>query len=142
MPAWYWLLPPLGLLIAAPFGLPPFAMTLLTDRFVYKFYRKQKSPGIVFVMASIGVMFMLNGIVRFVLMLVFMQSLYAALHAPGHGFPEVLALSSLVACGDDGEGASSTDGTVGIRAGDEQLTPPGLTTPDAADVARWMANCG
>jgi membrane-bound serine protease (ClpP class) len=36
-----------------------------------------------------------NGIVRFVLMLVFMQSLYAALHAPGHGFPEVLALSSL-----------------------------------------------
>ena len=36
-----------------------------------------------------------NGIIRFVLMLVFMQSLYAALHAPGHGFPEVLALSSL-----------------------------------------------
>jgi branched-chain amino acid transport system permease protein len=31
MPAWYWLLPPLGLLIAAPFGLPPFAMTLLTE---------------------------------------------------------------------------------------------------------------
>jgi len=30
-------------------------------------------------------------------------------------------------------------GTVGIRAGDEQLTPPGLTTPDAADVSRWMA---
>lgn len=31
MPAWYWLLPPLVLLIAAPFGLPPFAMTLLTE---------------------------------------------------------------------------------------------------------------
>jgi len=30
-------------------------------------------------------------------------------------------------------------GTVGIRAGDEQLTPPGLTTPDAADVSRWMS---
>ncbi len=36
-----------------------------------------------------------NGIVRFVVMLVFMQSLYAALHAPGHGFPEVLAVSAL-----------------------------------------------
>ena len=30
-------------------------------------------------------------------------------------------------------------GTLGVRAGDEQLTPPGLTTPDAADVARTLA---
>ncbi|MET0294612.1 MAG: Mur ligase family protein, partial [Phenylobacterium sp.] len=30
-------------------------------------------------------------------------------------------------------------GTLGVRAGDEQLTPPGLTTPDAADVAELMA---
>jgi UDP-N-acetylmuramoyl-L-alanyl-D-glutamate--2,6-diaminopimelate ligase len=28
----------------------------------------------------------------------------------------------------------------GVRAGDEQLTAPGLTTPDAADVARLMAD--
>ena len=30
-------------------------------------------------------------------------------------------------------------GTLGVVAGDEQLTPPGLTTPDAADVAKWLA---
>jgi len=31
-------------------------------------------------------------------------------------------------------------GTLGVRAGDEQITPPGLTTPDAADIARLLAN--
>ena len=30
-------------------------------------------------------------------------------------------------------------GTLGVTAGEEQLTPPGLTTPDAADVAEMMA---
>ena len=35
--------------------------------------------------------------------------------------------------------ASASMGTLGVRAGDAQLTPPGLTTPDAADVARLMA---
>ena len=30
-------------------------------------------------------------------------------------------------------------GTLGVRVGAEQLTPPGLTTPDAADVAELMA---
>ncbi|HEX6859869.1 MAG TPA: UDP-N-acetylmuramoyl-L-alanyl-D-glutamate--2,6-diaminopimelate ligase [Caulobacteraceae bacterium] len=30
-------------------------------------------------------------------------------------------------------------GTLGVRAGDEQLTPPGLTTPDAADVFEMLA---
>ncbi len=30
-------------------------------------------------------------------------------------------------------------GTLGVVAGDEQLSPPGLTTPDAADVARWLS---
>jgi UDP-N-acetylmuramoyl-L-alanyl-D-glutamate--2,6-diaminopimelate ligase len=30
-------------------------------------------------------------------------------------------------------------GTLGVRAGSEQLTPPGLTTPDAADVAELLA---
>lgn len=55
-------------LLALPFGiLAAIAVSLLTDRWVFKFYRAQKSPGIVFVMASIGVMFMLNGIVRFVI---------------------------------------------------------------------------
>jgi membrane-bound serine protease (ClpP class) len=36
-----------------------------------------------------------NGIVRFFLFLIFTQSLYAALHAPGHGFPEAIALTAL-----------------------------------------------
>jgi UDP-N-acetylmuramoyl-L-alanyl-D-glutamate--2,6-diaminopimelate ligase len=31
-------------------------------------------------------------------------------------------------------------GTLGVRAGNEQITPPGLTTPDAADVARLLAD--
>ena len=31
-------------------------------------------------------------------------------------------------------------GTLGVQAGDEALTPPGLTTPDAADVARLLAD--
>ena len=30
-------------------------------------------------------------------------------------------------------------GTLGVRAGDEQITPPGLTTPDAADVFEMLA---
>ncbi len=35
--------------------------------------------------------------------------------------------------------ASASMGTLGVRAGDEALTGPGLTTPDAADVARLLA---
>ncbi len=31
-------------------------------------------------------------------------------------------------------------GTLGVVAGEEQLSPPGLTTPDAADVAKWLAD--
>ncbi len=55
-------------LLALPFGiLATIGMLLATDRLVYKFYRKQRSPSIVFVMASVGVMFVMNGIVRFVI---------------------------------------------------------------------------
>lgn len=43
------------------------AMVLLTDRVVYKFYRTRRSTPAVFVIASIGVMFVLNGIVRFII---------------------------------------------------------------------------
>ncbi len=35
--------------------------------------------------------------------------------------------------------SSASMGTLGVRAGDEQITPPGLTTPDAADVAEILA---
>jgi UDP-N-acetylmuramoyl-L-alanyl-D-glutamate--2,6-diaminopimelate ligase len=34
--------------------------------------------------------------------------------------------------------SSASMGTLGVRAGDTQLEPPGLTTPDAADVARIL----
>jgi UDP-N-acetylmuramoyl-L-alanyl-D-glutamate--2,6-diaminopimelate ligase len=34
---------------------------------------------------------------------------------------------------------SASMGTLGVRTGADQLTPPGLTTPDAADVARLLA---
>jgi UDP-N-acetylmuramoyl-L-alanyl-D-glutamate--2,6-diaminopimelate ligase len=35
--------------------------------------------------------------------------------------------------------SSASMGTLGVRAGDEQIMPPGLTTPDAADVAELLA---
>jgi len=35
--------------------------------------------------------------------------------------------------------SAASMGTLGVRAGDEQITPPGLTTLDAADVARLLA---
>jgi branched-chain amino acid transport system permease protein len=42
-------------------------LTLFTDKAVYRFYRKKRSPPAVFVIVSIGVMFVLNGIVRFII---------------------------------------------------------------------------
>jgi UDP-N-acetylmuramoyl-L-alanyl-D-glutamate--2,6-diaminopimelate ligase len=35
--------------------------------------------------------------------------------------------------------ASASMGTLGVRTGDDQLTPPGLTTPDAADIAQMLS---
>ncbi len=55
-------------LLALPFGiLATIGIVLIFDKSVYKFYRAQKSPSIVFVMASVGVMFVMNGIVRFII---------------------------------------------------------------------------
>ena len=55
-------------LLALPVGiLAAIAVTLVIDRAVYRFYRRQRSPGITMVMASIGVMYMLNAAVRFVI---------------------------------------------------------------------------
>ncbi|HEY7901589.1 MAG TPA: UDP-N-acetylmuramoyl-L-alanyl-D-glutamate--2,6-diaminopimelate ligase [Caulobacteraceae bacterium] len=36
--------------------------------------------------------------------------------------------------------SSASMGTLGVMAGGDQLTPPGLTTPDAADVAHLLAD--
>ncbi|WP_085309222.1 branched-chain amino acid ABC transporter permease [Planktotalea arctica] len=53
-------------LLALPFGiLGCMALVLFTDRFVYRFYRQQKAKPVILVIVSMGVMFIMNGLVRF-----------------------------------------------------------------------------
>lgn len=55
-------------LLGLPFGIiATSVLCIVVDKTVYRHYRLQKSPSIVFVIASIGVMFMINGIVRFII---------------------------------------------------------------------------
>jgi branched-chain amino acid transport system permease protein len=55
-------------LLALPVGIAVCGLLLLaTDRVVYRFYRRQKAVPVVFVIASLGVMFVTNGLVRFVI---------------------------------------------------------------------------
>lgn len=55
-------------LLALPFGIAAtILLVLITDRLVYRFYREQKSKPVILVIVSMGVMFMLNGIVRFII---------------------------------------------------------------------------
>ena len=55
-------------LLALPFGMAAaIAISLLSDRFVYRFYRRNKSPAVIFVIVSIGVMFLMNGLVRVII---------------------------------------------------------------------------
>ncbi len=55
-------------LLALPFGIAcTVALLLLTDRWIYRFYRRQRAAPIVFLIASVGVMFILNGLVRFII---------------------------------------------------------------------------
>ena len=55
-------------LLALPFGIIVTAVfLLLTDRVVYRFYRRKKTAPIIMVMASLGVMFIMNGLVRFII---------------------------------------------------------------------------
>ncbi|WP_295046105.1 branched-chain amino acid ABC transporter permease [uncultured Paracoccus sp.] len=52
-------------LLALPVGIAATALLVLgVDRSVYRFYRRQKAAPIVFVMASVGVMFVMNGLTR------------------------------------------------------------------------------
>ena len=51
---------PLGILMTA-------IAVLATDRYVYRFYRSQRSPAVIFVITSVGVMFIMNGLVRFII---------------------------------------------------------------------------
>jgi branched-chain amino acid transport system permease protein len=53
-------------LLALPFGIAAaVALALGTDRLVYRFYRKQRSDAVIFVIASVGVMFIYNALTRF-----------------------------------------------------------------------------
>jgi len=55
-------------LLALPFGFVFTAALLLgTDRAVYRFYRKQKAAPVVLVIVSMGVMFIMNGLTRFII---------------------------------------------------------------------------
>ena len=55
-------------LLALPFGIAVTAALLLaTDRVVYRFYRQQRAKPIILAMVSLGVMFILNGVVRVII---------------------------------------------------------------------------
>ena len=52
-------------LLALPIGIAATAVLVLaTDRVVYRYYRQKKSDPIILVMASVGVMFIMNGLTR------------------------------------------------------------------------------
>lgn len=53
-------------LLALPVGiLATIGLTLATDCWVYRFYRRKRSEPIIFLIVSIGVMFVMSGLVRF-----------------------------------------------------------------------------
>ncbi len=55
-------------LLALPFAIVvTVAAVLLADRFVFRYYRLKRSPPVILLIASTGVMFLFNGIIRFVI---------------------------------------------------------------------------
>jgi branched-chain amino acid transport system permease protein len=55
-------------LLALPLGIAATAaLVLVTDRAVYRFYRRKKADPVILVIASLGVMFIMNGVVRFII---------------------------------------------------------------------------
>ena len=55
-------------LLALPFAfVGTAALMLLTDKWVYQFYRRQKAKPIILVIVSAGVMFVMNGVVRLII---------------------------------------------------------------------------
>jgi branched-chain amino acid transport system permease protein len=55
-------------LLALPVGIAATALLVLgTDRLVYRFYREQKAAPVILVIVSMGVMFVMNGVVRFII---------------------------------------------------------------------------
>lgn len=61
-----WVLP--TALLALPFGIAvTIGLLLATDRIVYRFYRAQKVKPVILVIVAMGVMFIYNGLVRFII---------------------------------------------------------------------------
>ncbi|MFV0246266.1 MAG: branched-chain amino acid ABC transporter permease [Qingshengfaniella sp.] len=55
-------------LLALPLGIVATGALLYgTDRLVYRFYRRQKAAPVIFMIVSIGVMFVMNGLVRIII---------------------------------------------------------------------------
>ena len=55
-------------LLALPFAIIiTVAMILLIDRTVFRYYRIKRSPPVILLIASTGVMFILNGVIRFII---------------------------------------------------------------------------
>ncbi|MEO0659644.1 MAG: branched-chain amino acid ABC transporter permease, partial [Pseudomonadota bacterium] len=55
-------------LLALPLGIAGCMLLVLgTDRLVYRFYREQKAKPVILVIVSLGVMFIMNGLVRFII---------------------------------------------------------------------------
>ena len=55
-------------LLALPVGIIfTIALLLFTDKVVYQYYRRHKAPPVTLMIASMGVMFMTNGLVRFII---------------------------------------------------------------------------
>lgn len=55
-------------LLALPAGMLAAAgLCVLVDRWIYRFYRRRKAAPVIFLVVSVGVMFLLNGLVRFVI---------------------------------------------------------------------------
>ncbi|MEL6267338.1 MAG: branched-chain amino acid ABC transporter permease, partial [Pseudomonadota bacterium] len=55
-------------LLALPIGIAATAgLLLVTDRTIYRFYRAERAPAITFLIVSVGVMFVVHGLVRFII---------------------------------------------------------------------------
>ncbi len=55
-------------LLALPFGiLATILLALFTDKAVYRFYRQRRVAPVIFTIVSVGVMFVVNGLVRFII---------------------------------------------------------------------------
>jgi len=55
-------------LLAMPIGiLGTIVLCLISDRLVYRFHRRKKSTPVIYLIASLGVMFFYNGLIRFII---------------------------------------------------------------------------